>query len=133
MPAAFALALHRWFSVVKDRREVTRCVARYNSAAPPEHRIPAREAEAVLRGTLGEAYLLDLVDEKATALIMYSMLFWLAHELGLSEEQLDDLVVAADELSDRAVSVSESDGEPTLDLENFLKGDAMRWRPLNAS
>lgn len=87
----------------------------------------------MLRGTLGEAYLLDLVDEKATALIMYSMLFWLVHELGLSEEQLDDLVVAADELSDRAVSVSEGDGEPTLDLENFLKGDAMRWRPLNAS
>lgn len=130
MPAAFALLLHRWFSVVKDRREVTRCVGRYNSAAPAEHRVPSREAEAVLRGLLGEAHLIDLVDEKAAALIMYSMLFWLVHELGLSEEQIDDLITAADELVDRPVHVSGSDGESTLDLRGLLNGNAMRWRPL---
>ncbi|AYF26679.1 hypothetical protein CSH63_04200 [Micromonospora tulbaghiae] len=84
----------------------------------------------MLRGLLGEAYLIDLVDEKAAALIMYSMLFWLVHELGLSEEQIDDLITAADELADRPVRVSGSDGESTLDLRGLLNGNAMRWRPL---
>ncbi|MEU5531461.1 hypothetical protein ABZ744_31460 [Micromonospora chersina] len=129
MPAAFVLLLHRWFAGIKDRRDVTRCVARYNSAAPPEHRVPTREAEAVLRANLGEPHLADLVDEETTLLIMYSLLFWLVHELRLSEEQMDDLVVAADELAERAERVSGIGHESTLDLKRILEADAIRWRP----
>ncbi|MCI4066036.1 hypothetical protein MRQ36_27190 [Micromonospora sp. R77] len=98
MLAAFVLLLHRWFRGVQDLREVTRFVARFNAMAPPEHQVPPREAEAVLRGYLGEEFLADLVDDETSANIMYSLLFMLAHELALTEEQLDSLVAAASEL-----------------------------------
>lgn len=126
MPAAFALLLHRRFGGVQDLREVTQFVTHYNAIAPIEHRVPPREAEAVLRSGLGEEYLADLVDDETTADIMYSLLFMLAHELALTEEQLDSLVTAADKL---VTFVGTGFPEPRVDLSEIRKGDAMAWRP----
>ncbi|MFU8870999.1 hypothetical protein [Micromonospora sp. SL4-19] len=128
MPAAFVLLMHRRFRGVQDLREVTQFVSRYNAIAPPEHRVPPREAEAVLRSNLGEEYLADLVDDETAADIMYSLLFMLAHELALTEEQLDGLVAAADELV-TSVETDHPEPVPLVDLSRIRKGDGIAWRP----
>ncbi|MFI7217965.1 hypothetical protein [Micromonospora maritima] len=97
--------------------------------APPEHQVPAREAEAVLRGMLGESYLANLVDEESTILIIYSMFFWLVDELSLTEDEIDGLVSAADDLAANVGRGSGTYYEPMLDLSRILQVDIIRWRP----
>ncbi|MFI7517320.1 hypothetical protein ACIBVK_27865 [Micromonospora echinofusca] len=130
MPAAFVLLLHRRFRDVEDRREVTRFVLGYNAAAPPTQRVPPRQAEAVLRANLGEAHLAELVDDVATARIMYALLFALVDDLALSEDEIDDLITAADDLLHSVMKSSQPDlAVPTIDLATVIPHDSMQWRP----
>lgn len=129
MPAAFVLVLHRRFGGVQDLREVGWFVSRYNAIAPAEHRVPPREAEAVLRGSLGEPHLADLVNEKTTVRVMYSLLFTLVDELALTEDELDSLVTEADHLTACVVGDAlDVTPEDPIELSE-ISGETMPWRP----
>lgn len=130
MPTAFAMLLHRRFGNVADRREITRFVSRYNAIAPVEHRLPPREAEAVLRAGLGETHLAELVDDDTTYRVVYSLLFMLIDDLALSEEEIDSLVTAADGVT-RSIGelLGPTGPEPTISPPVIVGDDEMRWRP----
>lgn len=130
MPTAFAMLLHRRFGGVTDRREITRFVSRYNAIAPSAHRVPPREAEAVLRAGLGETHLAELVDDATMYRVVYALLFMLVDDLALSEEEVDSLVTAADRATRIiADSLGPTAPEPLTNLTMIAGDDEMRWRP----
>ena len=94
MPAACALTATRRFGQ-EDLRLITVFVRKY-LARHPQSAFSARDLEAVLRGILGEERLVNSVPPGTVDEIMYALLFALADELALSDEQTDGLLTAAE-------------------------------------
>jgi hypothetical protein len=95
MPTAAAMAAWRRFGE-RDLRLATRFAQRFVEAAPGADNFPHWEVEAVLRGLLGEELLLRSVDGKRAGAIMHALLFALVDDLQLDDEQVDDLLLAAE-------------------------------------
>jgi hypothetical protein len=95
-PVAFALAARRRFGLQGDRRMVTRFVQAFIERTPGTEGIAHRDAEAVIRGVLGEDWLVSTVDATRGGPIMYAALFALVDDLELSDDQADALLAEAE-------------------------------------
>ncbi|MCA2212583.1 hypothetical protein [Jidongwangia harbinensis] len=95
MPVSFILAARRRFGE-HDRRTVTHFVRRFLTAFPGAEAFTHRDAEAVIRGALGEDWLLTAVDGERAGPVMYAALFALIDDLRLTDEQADELLADAE-------------------------------------
>jgi hypothetical protein len=129
MQFAFVLAAYLRFRGIRDLREIARFVAEFNAVAPPEARIPPRDAEAMLRGALGEFHLSDAVDTKTAGTVMYTMLLALLDDIGLPDEEVDTLLLTAEKM---VLDAEESGALPPVrgDIADaaVIGGDEMFWR-----
>lgn len=98
MGVAFLMLARRRFEKTDVVREVGWFVSAFNELAPPEERLPPREAEAVLRGALGETRLAAAVDDRLAGKIMYVLLLALVDDLKLGPPAVDRLLLGAEQM-----------------------------------
>ncbi len=94
--AAFTIAAFRRFGKFGDRHLVTTFARRFVERAPGGQDFAARTVEAVVRGAIGEAWLLGAVDPVVAGEMMYPALFALVDELELDDAQVDALLAEAE-------------------------------------
>ncbi|MFI5491435.1 hypothetical protein [Actinoplanes sp. NPDC051859] len=125
LPVAMALAAVRRFGR-HDLRLITVFVRRF-LARETHLEWDAADVEAVLRGVLGEVPLLTSVASGRAIEIMHALLFALIDELGLDDEQADELLLAAERriAADDAEVLPEGPPDPPV-LDKVLHRRARR-------
>lgn len=93
---AFAIAAMRRFGEFGNRHLVTVFARRFVDRAPGAAGFSPRTVEAVVRGAIGEVWLLQGVDGRLAAVIMYAGLFALVDDLGLDDEQCAQMLAQAE-------------------------------------
>ena len=96
MRAAFALAAHRRFPVGRGPREVATVVADLMARYSPKG-LRSIDAEALIREALGEQVSTAGIDERSRILTRALFTPDLLAQSNLSDDQLDDLLCAAEE------------------------------------
>ena len=106
---AFGLAARRRFEpdspLAEIRRTVTATQRRHPTAA-----LPPLAAEMLVREALGEIVPVDEIDETVRSGVHLLIFARLVDELALTDGELEDLVVQAEELAVDAISAAESGG-----------------------
>lgn len=97
-PLAFAIVALRRFGEFGNRHLVTVFAQRFVDRAPGAGGFSPRIVEAVVRGAIGEAWLLESVDPGLALEIMDAGLFALADDLGLDAEQSEQVLAEAEEV-----------------------------------
>jgi len=98
MQVAFHMLTRRRFENTDALREVSRFVKSFNQVAPAEERLPPREAEAVIRGSLGEPHLLAAIDFELSGNITYKLFLALVDDLELKPAAVDRLLLGAEQM-----------------------------------
>ncbi|MFC3742389.1 hypothetical protein [Paractinoplanes deccanensis] len=93
--AAFVVAARRRFDRHVDRRMVTRFAWRFVLKAPGGDRFQVRDVDATLRVFMGDEYLSDALTD-VFGEITYAVLFALADDLELTDQQVVQLVAEAE-------------------------------------
>ena len=96
MQAAFALAAHRRFPADRDRREVTNVVTELMARYSPKG-LRSIDAETLIREALGEQVSTAGIDERSRILTWALFTPDLLAQSKLSDDELDDLLCAAEE------------------------------------
>jgi hypothetical protein len=93
---AFQLMVHRRFAAGCERAEITRHVLgirqRYGAAKAG----PVIDAEMVIRRELGESVPIDDLDDSVVLRLKMLILEQLVHDMGMFDDELDELVQAAE-------------------------------------
>ncbi|WP_250004824.1 hypothetical protein [Actinoplanes sp. M2I2] len=116
MPVAFAIAALRRFGQFGDRRLVTAFARRFVERAPGAQGFAARTVEAVVRGSMSEAWLLGAVDPVRAGEIMYAGLFALADDLELDDDQVDGLLAEAEKVVSAVALPAGGEGAALLEM-----------------
>lgn len=129
MQAAFHLAVLRRFGGGVELRDVTRFVREFNAAAPEEARVPPREAEAAIRVSLGEEHLAESMAGEVLGNIRYALLFALADDLALDDDEVVGLLRSAEDviLTGRQIGLFGSLADEWSTVPR-TDGDGMHWR-----
>lgn len=129
MQAAFHLVVLRRFGGGMELRDVTRFVRESNAAAPEEARVPPREAEAAIRVSLGEEHLAESMGGGVLGSIRYALLFALADDLGLDDDEVVGLLSSAEDviLTGRQIGLFGSLADE-WSMVPRMSGDGMHWR-----
>jgi hypothetical protein len=96
LSAAFVIVASQRFREFGNRHLVTVFARRFVGRAPGAEGFSPRTVEAVVRGTIGEAWLLESVDPGLGLEIIDAGLFALVDDLGLDDEQCEQVLARAE-------------------------------------